>query len=221
MKDTKLAAYEMMMMCIPNFEQKKDGNKMINEKDEYKKCKYCISYRKDKCTQATCPYLMERAMFGQVHYKQIVSAGFKQYKNPHLKKRISHVIQTFHGDLFVSSSHKARFEKLCKSQGIPIGERTAKYGAIIYLLTVDNVLWTMGKDGVRLNSIDFKAMDIVDIHTDGYALYQIAKKINEEKEYTRLEEFGDKSLITDNTFKAIINAILIAKHGVEFMNLNK
>ena len=221
MKDTKLEGHEIMMMCIPNFKQKKEGIEMINENEEYKKCKYCISYRKGNCLKVTCPYLMERASFGQIQYKHMVNNSFKQYKNSYFKRRLKKLGQTFSGDLFVSTSHKARFEKWCKAQGIPVETRTGQYIAIIYLLTADNVLWTMGKGGVEIRYIDFKAMDIVDIHTDGYALYQIAKKINEEKEYTRLEEFGDKSLITDNTFKAIINAILIAKHGVEFMNLNK
>ena len=207
------------MMSTPNFKEKKEDKKMINEKEEYKKCKYCIHYKRGACSITSCPYLMERVGLGQIHYKVFQANSFQQYSNPFFKRRLSKLKKTFGDDLFSSSMHKSRFQKVCKEQQIVYETSNPSKIAILFLMTADNVLWTMGKNGVQMNTIDFKQMDIVDIHADGYALFQVAKKIGEGKEYTQLEEFGDETLITDNTFKSIINGILIAKHGIAFMNL--
>ena len=199
--------------------EKKEGKKMINEKEEYKKCKYCIHYKKGACSITSCPYLMERVRLGQIRYQVFLTNSFQQYTHPSFKRRLKHLRNLFSDDLFSSSMHKSRFQKVCREQQIVYETSNPSKIAILFLLTADNVLWTIGKNAVQINTIDFKKMDIVDIHADGYALFQVAKKISEGKEYTQLEEFGDETLITDSTFKSVINGILIAKHGLAFMDL--
>lgn len=220
-RENKLIEKGEIMMNKRKLNRKQKSRRVIDENEEYKKCKYCISYNNGKCPPSACPYLLERVGFGQVKYKHFIRADFTEYHDPYFNKRLDNQLKSFCGDLFSSPAHKARFHKVFDMQAIPITERTASYIATIFLLTVDNIMWTMCQNGVYTNSFDFKQMNIVDIHTDGYALYQVSKKIDEGKSYRNIEEFGDGDLITDSTFKAIINAILIAKYGLDFFDLNQ
>ena len=63
-------------------------------------------------------------------------------------------------------------------------------------------------------------MQLSGINTEGYALYQTARTICMGREYIKLDEIADKTLIGDRAFKAIINAILISKYGLLVLNLN-
>lgn len=63
-------------------------------------------------------------------------------------------------------------------------------------------------------------MNLNGINTDGYALYQTAQTIIFGKEYIRMNEIADEYLIGEDTFKAIINAILITKYGSDMFQVN-
>lgn len=81
------------------------------------------------------------------------------------------------------------------------------------MLTADDKLWCAAKDHIYLDSFDFKKMHLNGINTDGYAIYQTARKIPSAKEYIKLDEIADKNLIGDQAFKVIVHAILLAKYG--------
>ena len=63
-------------------------------------------------------------------------------------------------------------------------------------------------------------MNLKGINTDEYALYQTARTIILGREYIRIDEIADENLIEDDTFKAIINAILISKYGADMFQVN-
>jgi len=103
---------------------------------------------------------------------------------------------------------------------VSIKDRNSFYLATLFLLTADDKLWCAVKDHVYLDLFDFKRMKLSGINTDGYALYQTARTVCMGREYIKLDEIADKTLIGDIAFKVIINAILISKYGFGMLNVN-
>lgn len=74
---------------------------------------------------------------------------------------------------------------------------------------------------VRPDGFDFSQMQLKQISTNGYALYQTAKIISIGKEYIQINEIADRDLIDDITFKTIINSALIVRYGAGLFLITK
>lgn len=224
MYGTRLQELEELMMLVPNFSPRMKGvvimgRRMVDENEEFKKCIYCSHYVKGGCIEKHCPYLLEWAELGQIKYRTFMKDSFRDFRNYYLNKRIKQLVHSFHGDWFLNQSHKSRLEYVCRIQGIAVQYQSSPYLATLYLLTANIVLWNKMKDHIYLDTFDFTKVSLHGINTDGYALYQMAKTIATGKNSIEINEIADEQLIGNSAFKAIVNAILIAKHGGKILTV--
>ncbi len=223
MYGTGLQEFEKLMMLVPNFLPRGSGvivQKKLQNKNESIRCPNCNNYFCDQCSEKICGSFCEKLAARLICYKTIVENCYKEFKSYRFKKRLGRLVRNFDGDVFINLNHRFRFCKVCRIQNISIENRNPIYIAVLFLLTADDRLWDSTKDKIYLDSFDFKRMNLNGINTDGYALYQTARTILLGKEYIRMDEIADEYLIGDNTFKVIINAILISKYGADMFQVN-
>lgn len=146
-------------------------------------------------------------------YGKMIENYFENNGSLRLKRRLDDLIRTYDGEIFLNPIHRSRLYTVCRLQDIPIEDRNPAYLAILFLLTANSKLWCAAKDYIYLDSFDFKKMHLNGINTDGYAIYQTARTINTGREYIKQDEIADKTLIDEQTFKMIINAMLFSKYG--------
>lgn len=225
MYGTRLQEFEQMMMLVPNFTKRGKGLIVLKGfpfTEEDVACRFCTEYPKCKSDDSKCLVLSERLKANAVCYESIVKNTFKYFREYNLKKRLSQQVSEFNGDFFCDSSHRQRFENI-----INIKNRVVKkidnnqFLATLFLLTADDELWEWSNPHIYLTKVDFKSIHLKGIDTNRYAVYQTAKTIATGKEYIKLNEIADESLIDDKTFQAIIHAILLAKYGTEILGICK
>ncbi|WP_312159171.1 hypothetical protein [Oscillibacter sp.] len=225
MYGTSLQESEQMMMSVPNFLPRTKGmfimgQKTIDEKEEFKRCIYCSEYSKGGCQTAHCPYLLDRADFGQIGYADFIKDSFWDSDDFFFKKRLRGLFRSFTGEWFMSSYHKDRY--LCLAQGSALFQSTKKQNlALLYLLTANEQLWDRAKDHIYPNKIALSEISLTGINTTCYALFQAAKTIAGGKLYIEENELADKNLIGEIAFKTIIQSFLIARYGDEIMTVKQ
>lgn len=224
MYGTSLQESEQMMMSAPNFLPRTKGmfimgKKTIDEKEEFKRCIYCSEYSKGGCRIAHCPYLLERADFGQIGYADFIKDTFWDSDDFFFKKRLRGLFRSFTGEWFMSSYHKDRY--LCLAQGSALLQGKKQNLALLYLLTANEQLWERAKDHIYPNKIALSEIHLTSISTTCYALFQAAKTIAGGKLYIEENELADKNLIGEIAFKTIIQSFLIARYGNEIMSVKQ
>lgn len=196
------------------------GQKTIDEKEEFKRCIYCSEYSKGGCRRLHCPYLLERADFGQIGYADFIKDSFWDSDDFFFKKRLRGLFRSFTGEWFLSPDHKDRYFYL--AQGNALLQSTKKQNlALIYLLTANEQLWDRAKDHIYSNKIALSEIPLTGINTTCYALYQAAKTIANGKLYIEENELADKNLIGEVAFKTIIRSFLIARYGDGIMTVKQ
>ena len=157
MYGTSLQESEQMTMSVPNFLPRTKGmiimgKKTIDEKEELKRCVYCSEYSKGGCRTAHCPYLLDRADFGQIGYANFIKDSFWDSDGFFFKKRLRGLFRSFTGEWFMSSYHKDRYFYL--TQGSALLQNTKKQNlALLYLLTANEQLWDRAKEHIYPNKI--------------------------------------------------------------------
>ena len=91
----------------------------------------------------------------------------------------------------------------------------------LFLFTAEETLWKLSEEAVSPDGFDFKKICLRSVNIEGYALYQTAKTISTGKEYIKVGEIADDDLIDDTTFKAIINASLTLRYGLDIFAITK
>ncbi|MHB8063116.1 MAG: hypothetical protein ACYDG2_10865 [Ruminiclostridium sp.] len=223
MYGTELQELEQMMMLVPNFLPRRSGviiQKKLQNKNESIRCPDCNNYFEGQCNEKICGCLSERLATGLICYETIAGNCYKEFKSYRFKRRLARLVRNFDGEVFINLNHRFRFYKVCRIQNVSIENRNPIYLAVLFLLTPDDRLWDLAKGHIYLDCFDFKRMNLSGIGTDGYALYQTARTILFGKEYIRMNEIADEYLIGENTFKAIINAILISKYGADMFKID-
>lgn len=117
--------------------------------------------------------------------------------------------------MFTGQKHKERFLN-------EIGELkqlnsyfNRKFLSALYVITSDDFLWETSKNSIRYNHIDFNQINIRGISVNSHQLWQFAKSLVLGDELL-LEDIIDKDLYSDKNFKIIIDAIKIARKGLNF-----
>ena len=223
MYGTELGELEQLMMLVPNFMPRKSGMIVvhgINKGKEESKCQPCLYEESSSQICEIGNLINERNRFDFDSYKDITFTCFKNHRSIRLNERLINLARNYDGEIFLNEIHRSRFYSVCRLQDVSIKDRNSFYLATLFLLTADDKLWSVAKDHVYLDSFEFKKMQLSGINTEGYALYQTARTICMGREYIKLDEIADKTLIGDRAFKAIINAILISKYGLLVLNLN-
>lgn len=224
MYGTRLQGFEQMMMLVPNFMKREKGIivlKGLPFSEEDTACRFCTEYPKCKNDDSKCLVLSERLKANAVCYENIVKSTFKDFREYNLKKRLSKLISEFNGDFFCDSSHRQRFENIIKIKNRVVKKIDYQFLATLFLLTADHELWEWSATHIYLTKVDFKSIHLKGIDINRYAVYQTAKTISTGKEYIKLNEIADESLIDEKTFQAIIHAILLAKYGQDILSICK
>ncbi|MCM1304213.1 MAG: hypothetical protein NC306_08880 [Butyrivibrio sp.] len=124
--------------------------------------------------------------------------------------RVSH-LEGSTGCIYRDESHRERFQNQWNEQG-DVPDRDAMCAAL-YLLTADQMLWGMAAQAVRPELIDFASICIRGVGLDGYVLFHTAKDLYKGTNRLSLSELTDPELISDCTFRTVITAFLIRRHG--------
>ena len=151
MRGTQLETAEVMMVSIPNFDERTSGLYMSNSKNirASGKCIYCADYRKNKgCKHTHCPYLLERAEMGSVEYKEIVTECIKGIISRGFKRRIDYMVKSFDGGIFLNEEHKYNFNSALREIKLVHDNSPAEQMAAIYMLTANSKLWRQVQDGI-------------------------------------------------------------------------
>ena len=124
-------------------------------------------------------------------YDSLIANCFHECKFYHFRSRLEYLIRTCSGDFFISPTHKARFDSVCRLQDIPVEKKSPTHLAVLFLITVDEKLWIVTKDHLYDNRFDFKKMNLSGINTSVFAIYQMVKTIYTAKEYIIRDEIVD------------------------------
>lgn len=118
--------------------------------------------------------------------------------------------------MFTGQKHKERFLNEIETLKQSHLYFNKKFLSALYTITSDDFLWKTSKDFIKYNHIDFNQINIKGINVNSHQLWQFAKSIALGNEVL-LEDIIDKELYSDKNFKIIIDAIKIARKG---LNLN-
>ena len=189
MKGTALGSMEKMMLTIPNFDYNKGDD--MNEQTTLLSLLNIV--------------LKKGATFNpQANYKEFIKSCFHSIDKKRFQKRLQQLIDEYDNTFFVSETHFFRFLNLQNSGAI--FENNSKQQAILYLLSSDDFLYNCFKENKYRN---ISSMKLPKLSTESYAIYKVAKMIESEKENIKIDELSDYNLISDTTFKLIINSFIL------------
>ena len=190
---TSFGSVEQLMMQAPNFQTRKSG---------------IVIQSNFNCR-------------GGIRYNDLLKDCFSNIRNQAFKIRLRLLSAKFNGKIFINQMHERRFYNAVRKHDIKLGDRTSRYVAALFLLTADERLWILSEKTVYPTGFDFLTTNLKCINTKGYALYQMAKTLWAGREYIKISEIADRGFIDDYTFKAIINASLIARYGTKTLLIEK
>lgn len=182
-------------------------------------CRRCLGHRSGDGTYKLCPYTHERPDAGTLPYGELVKRCFQGVEHTHFQNRVRDVTRKFPVFSFVDGSHVHRLAEYLDLAGNPAGTRITPWNlAALYLITAKESLWrqaepTRGKSTIVLSPMCAKGLDVQD-----YALYQMAKALRRREILVSPGELSDRKLVSDETLRLIVNAVLIAICGQTVMN---
>lgn len=224
MYGTSLEGIEQLMVMAPNFQPRRSGiviNNYFNYEGGVKDCSRNVANTRKGCDTCGEIFFDARLNIYEMEYKDLVKYCFGKIRNHSFKDRMKLLTNNFKGEIFLNPKHKERFYRVIYEQDLDIYDISTRYIAVIFLLTSNETLWNLLEHTVKPNGFDFNKTSLKQISTDGYAIYQMAKTIWTGKESIEISEIADRDLIDDKTFKAIINASLITRYGVDIFLINK
>lgn len=181
-------------------------------------CKYCLKFIRGRCRETICPWMNERIEAGVVEYKLLLSSFFLEHM--HLQNRLKHLSEYADQPLWKDEDHKRRFAHAQIIYGHFEERDTNAYYAALYLLTVDADLFSrMSKCFTKLR-IDFRFTQIPGMNIKQYALYKAAKSLYTQSNDIKADELADPEIYAAETFRLVINAILISRYGKAILSLN-
>ena len=219
--------YEAEMKKVPfvvlPLSEKQLFRRELSYSESCKQCHYGKK-RKEKCKWIECPYLKERIKSGEVTLLELVPPFIYLTQDKNLSKRMMNLYKEIKGgsvnDMFRNEIHRKNFESVINKYEKQGAVLTNRFFAALFLVTADSFLWRQTKEFVRPNVIDLSEVDIRGIDTDGYLLYKAAKDMMFKTSKVTASELADKRITNEKCFKAIMNAIIIARYGKETIELD-
>ena len=217
MRDTPPRAMERLMMSQPGHKPRGGGMYRsplyCTPKDV--ECEYCQNYvRKNPCLLCACTCLKGRIEAGILNLSEFVRDCFAPFMEPQLQERMR---QQF-GDrksFFLSDTHRRRWthwRALCWR----LSDRNK---AALFLLTAYESLWRRMVWKCANDGFDFQAVHLREIKPELYSVYQAAKAIAVGSSNITLADLASPELVTDEAFRLIIYALMMAKYGDVVLNL--
>ena len=181
-------------------------------------CSICNEYIKPVgCTAPECPYLAERIEAGVVGYQEMLANTFPYHKV--LMFRLQRIIKYFPGTMWRDDSHKQRFHLAATCCDYQCATNT--YYAALYLLTADEPLYKRCSRCFMRSGLCMENIDIQGISPLDYTLYAYARKLNAGETDFPVTELIDGWSVSPEVFRYIVNAVMVAKHGVAVLNITK
>jgi hypothetical protein len=115
--------------------------------------------------------------------------------------------------MFTGKRHKDRFLNEITLLKQPNLYFNRKFLSALYLLTSDEFLWNVSKNYISYNQINFNLVNIKGISVSSHQLWQFAKSIMANDEIL-INDLISRELYNDKNFKIIIDAIKIARKGL-------
>lgn len=215
--DTPLADLERMMMAIPRFTPRHSGVVILcrfHYRPQDVECRLCTQFQRKRCAAHTCPWLRERLEAGSASYGELVAECFRGLDHQPLKRRIGAVTAGRARLSYASLEHRQRMDGWRIANGLrhrePIRDQ---WLAALFLLSSSGKLWALTWSAISWNGIDFPRITLRDIDPQDYAIYQAAKSIYTGKLRIGADELADEELVSDDTLRLIIDAVLIVRYG--------
>ena len=101
------------------------------------------------------------------------------------------------------------------TQGYRRRRDTAKYYAAMYLLTANEDLYRRTANCFCRHGIEFDYAVLREITLHNYALFMAARSICTGSKDITLADLADPEIIDTEAFRLIINAVLIARYGLD------
>ena len=215
MQDTPLSGVERAMTQVPTSgtgRSEHAGLCRLRYSGRDPVCRNCLKSRSGSGRYAICLYTHERLKDDALTYGELVERCFQGMEHTHLRNRIRDIICKFPAFSFANGGHIRRMAGYLSRAGDPAGTRMNPCSlAALYLLTAKDSLWRQAKPMLATNAAGF--IPVHGLDAQGYALYQMAKMLCRRRLVMVSGELADKRLVSDETLRLIVNAILIAMYG--------
>lgn len=141
------------------------------------------------------------------------------FENERLNLRVYNMVMTSEPQslIWLNKKHPMNMYEADYNLGFHLERNTNRFYAAMYLMIANHELvnrswWCFSKHG-----IDFKRMRLRGISPQLYAVLMAAKEIYTGQEYISESDLANPEIIDDTAFKLIINAKLIKRFGVIFL----
>ena len=119
---------------------------------------------------------------------------------------------------FKNSLHRKNFTEFISPKNSNYYSSRSEFIAAVFLLSADKLLWERSKSAIVRYSVNFGAIKLNGISTDGYTLYKAAKTVYSGDSDVALSELCDWTLIDDTTTLTIFSGIMLSRNGVGVLN---
>ncbi len=89
-----------------------------------------------------------------------------------------------------------------------------RYLSVVYLLTADKNLWSICKNAVSENSVDFSNIRNTGLSSDAYTILMTAKDIYHDDGHITIADLANKQIVSAKMFSVICNALAICRYGI-------
>ena len=187
-------------------------------KPEDVSCVLCTEYvKKLGCTALSCPCLAERMEAGTVGYAEAVAELFPY--RPRLTARIMRLAESFPGTMWQDDAHRKRMETLRLLLGCRKERDTPEFFAALYLLTSSKELADRTFNCFFCGGIDFRYARRRGISSHDYTLLMAAKSLYCHTAEVTQGDLAEPQIIPDEAFRLLINALLIARFGLDALKI--
>lgn len=197
------------MMTIPGFDHESPVSRPSSE------CSVCVYYRSKKpCMLYSCPYLADRIESGEMTSISSVRKLYQPF--PQIIARLDRHSLPGGSFFFRHEIHLQRWWQ----QRNRFSKMSDQQKAVLYLLTSYEpvwvaTIWHMTKDG-----FSFQNVRLGSLTTEQYAVYQAVKAIVTGSRNITVRDLVDQSIISDEAFRLITGALLIARFGDIILSIN-
>lgn len=183
-------------------------------------CRYCTEYDKKRgCLSPICPYLIERMEAGTVGYEEAVAKIVPTGSG--LASRVNLIARIFPGTMWRDAQHKRRMEMVHTMLGYRRKRDTPLFLAALYILTSNEDICARTQGCFDHSGIDFRYARRHGIRENDYTLLMTAKSLYCGTPEVTQFDLADTYIIDNDTFRLILNTLLIARFGIDALNITK
>ena len=233
---TSLYALERQMMQVPRQELEQYALRLSHRTPQRERsfwhlfhyqsenvdCKLCVQSKSRKtCQPKTCPYLGERIEAGVADLQTLLQDHFSSVKNQEFQKRLYRLFPTKSCSLFLNSYHREQWLYYWNYhfQFSHTSPATRKKMAALYLFSAYFDVWRRVGWKNRDNDFAFDLSKLRGIQTELYGVFYVGKSIALGKTID-FDDLASPELISDEAFRLIIYALLIAQYGSAVLRLD-